>query len=102
MAANKKQPSKSSNTAKAAQKKAAPKKATQKKPVAKAGQPAQAKKKPGRPPKASQPKDSAVVKTVTGVAVVADKVHDASILITANDVKSTPLRKRMLKWFKRS
>ena len=119
MAANKKQPKKQTPAKKAPAKKAVAKKAPAKKAAAKKAAPA--KKKPGRPSKTSNPgaefvkvraqisKDAdelvdaarALVTSVSGVAPQTAISYVAEV-ITANDIKSAPLRKRVLKWFKRS
>jgi hypothetical protein len=103
------------------QKKAATKKAPAKKaPAKKASAQADAKKKPGRPPKTSSSSaelkeatarmtkeiDDVVsetrelIKSASGVAPQT-AITFVSELITANDVKSASLRKRVLAWFKR-
>lgn len=114
---------------KPAQKKAVAKKAPAKKtaakksPAKKANTPAEAKRKPGRPAKAKNAeelvdsvetevndvKDSIqdafteVRELVTSVSGIAPQtaVNFAAQLITANDIKSKTLRKRVLSWFKR-
>ncbi len=115
MTQNKKQPKKQAAAKKAPAKKAAAKKA----PVKKAA----AKKKPGRPAKATTSNPAAEVEevkvqieqdagelvdaakslitTVSGIAPQT-AISYVSEVITANDVKSAALRKRVLKWFKRS
>ena len=103
------------------QKKAATKKAPAKKaPAKKASAQADAKKKPGRPPKTSSSSaelkeatarmtkeiDDVVsetrelIKSASGVAPQT-AITFVSELITANDIKSASLRKRVLSWFKR-
>lgn len=103
------------------QKKTATKKAPAKKaPAKKASAQADAKKKPGRPPKTSSSSaelkeatarmtkeiDDVVsetrelIKSASGVAPQT-AITFVSELITANDVKSASLRKRVLAWFKR-
>ena len=103
------------------QKKAATKKAPAKKaPAKKASAQADAKKKPGRPPKTSSSSaelkeatarmtkeiDDVVsetrelIKSASGVAPQT-AITFVSELITANDIKSASLRKRVLAWFKR-
>lgn len=103
------------------QKKAATKKAPAKKaPAKKASAQADAKKKPGRPPKTSSSSaelkeatarmtkeiDDVVsetrelIKSASGIAPQT-AITFVSELITANDVKSASLRKRVLAWFKR-
>lgn len=118
MAASKKQPKKQTPAKKAPAKKAPAKKAPAKKAAPKK---AAAKKKPGRPAKTSNPgaefvkvkaqieKDAGelvdaartLVTSVSGVAPQTAISYVAEV-ITANDIKSAPLRKRVLKWFKRS
>lgn len=106
---------------KPAQKKAATKKAPAKKaPAKKASAQKDSKKKPGRPPKTSSPSaelkeatarmtkeiDDVVtetrelIKSASGVAPQT-AITFVSELITANDIKSASLRKRVLSWFKR-
>lgn len=103
------------------QKKTATKKAPAKKaPAKKASAQADAKKKPGRPPKTSSSSaelkeatarmtkeiDDVVsetrelIKSASGIAPQT-AITFVSELITANDVKSASLRKRVLAWFKR-
>lgn len=77
---------------KAASPKTVTKKAPQKKaPQAKADTDAPAKKR-GRPPKKAAP-------SVTEVEPTTEQT--SGIVVTANDVQQTPLRRRMLKWFER-
>jgi hypothetical protein len=115
MAAKKKPVQKKAVAKKAPAKKAAGKTAAAKK----ATTPAQAKKKPGRPAKAKQIEsveaevndvvDSVeeavteareLITSVSGIAPQAAFSYVAE-LITANDIKSKTLRKRVLAWFKR-
>lgn len=117
MADNKKQPKKQASKKAVAKKTPAKKAPAKKKPVAKKA-PA---KKPGRPPKTSNP-DAEFVKVKAKIEADAGELVDAARtlvttvsgvapqtvttfvgeLITANDVKSASLRKRVLRWFKRS
>ena len=119
MAASNKQPKKKAPAKKAPAKNAPAKKAAPKKAATKKA--AAPKKKPGRPAKTSNPGaefvkvkaqiendagelvDAArtLVTSVSGVAPQTAISYVAEI-ITANDVKSASLRKRVLKWFKRS
>jgi len=116
MAAKKKPAQKKTATKKAPAKKAAASKA----PAKKANAQAEAKRKPGRPSKTSSSsaelKEATVrvskevddvvteakelIKSVSGVAPQT-AVTFVSELITANDIKSASLRKRVLAWFKR-
>ena len=116
MAAKKKPVQKKAVAKKAPAKKTAAKKA----PAKKANTPAQAKRKPGRPAKASTPAAELpevtvavqqeiqelvldakeLITTVSGIAPQTVVSHVAE-LITANDIKSKTLRKRVLAWFKR-
>jgi hypothetical protein len=116
MAAKKKPAQKKAVTKKAPAKKASASKA----PAKKAGAQADAKKKPGRPPKTSSSttelkKSTArvskevddvvsetreLIKSVSGVSPQT-AITFVSELITANDIKSASLRKRVLAWFKR-
>lgn len=106
---------------KPAQKKAATKKAPAKKaPAKKASAQAGSKKKPGRPPKTSSSsaelkeatarmtkeiddvvsETKELIKSASGIAPQT-AITFVSELITANDIKSASLRKRVLAWFKR-
>lgn len=116
MAAKKKPAKKTAAAKKAPAKKAAAKKVATKKALAQAD----AKKKPGRPPKTSSSSaelkeatarmtkeiDDVVsetrelIKSASGVAPQT-AITFVSELITANDIKSASLRKRVLSWFKR-
>lgn len=103
------------------QKKAATKKAPAKKaPAKKASAQTGSKKKPGRPPKTSSSsaelkeataritkeiddvvsETKELIKSASGIAPQT-AITFVSELITANDIKSASLRKRVLAWFKR-